>query len=162
MPISAAARASARTASRSASPASSRAIAGAVEPGLVGGGAEHALVADVLAELEVAAEEHHRRPGLQALGRRPADQPVGVEGVRRPVDTVEAELDAGVAAERLQAGVGHRDPVAVAELRLQVRPAVEPLGRDRRVELEGMPADARRDAAPRASPRAFIRFAAPR
>src|SRR4051812_18565532 len=64
---------------------------------------------------------------------------VGVEGVRRPLHSVEGEVDAFRLADCNQLGIQFLRAVPTAELLDAVFPAVDAFFRHLRIELEGEP-----------------------
>ena len=88
---------------------------------------------------EVAAEQALDERVGSSVRLRPGDQPVRLAGVRLTHDRIEVEVDAGALAGLAHTRVDLRRAPGAAELRLEVRPAVDAFGRQIRIELEWMP-----------------------
>src|SRR5690606_9494378 len=112
-----------------------------VHTGLSGSIDQYVMRADVLAILEIAAEENIDHFVLAAGGTCPADQPVAVQRVWRFLDEVEAEIDAdrrAVIADR----VTHFLCALGAEFLFEIGLAIDTARRNGGVELEGAPDNA--------------------
>ena len=114
---------------------------GLVEATVNTGSSEYAVVADVLALLEIAVEQGLDYPILRPALAGELDQPMRIDGIGGAPDSVEDELDSLRLAGLLDRREDLGDPLLGAEFGHQVREPFDALGRHVRIELVRAPLD---------------------